>query len=132
MYIDTASRQDVFFKFLKSSVPFFLQKVKMNFAKFLEFLSPKNFFLNLFASEDSKRETIKCFHGLRVISALLIVFLHSNYCRVLPFVRDYPLFEEWKKTWWAQTVSQFNFFVDVFFVMTAVLSTRSMLKDFRK
>jgi hypothetical protein len=81
---------------------------------------------------DSGPGTIQCFHGIRVLMTLTLIFFHSYFFRIVTPFKDDELINEWKKTTWASAISTLNCCVDSFFVMSAVLTTRSMLKDIEK
>jgi hypothetical protein len=97
-----------------------------------QFLSLKKNIKDLFSLDDPSPDSIKCFHGIRAISALSLMFFHSYFFRLITPFGDEQVFEDWKKTSWSHTISCLNSFVDSFFVMSAILTTRSMLRDLKK
>lgn len=86
---------------------------------------------SLFSLDRSSKD-IKCLHGLRVLSILGIIFLHTVVFRSLNPNLNYGEFEDFLKTNLASIISSFNIFVDTFFVISAALTARSILKDLDK
>lgn len=85
---------------------------------------------NLLDMTSSRSPTaINCLYGIRVLSIISIMFLHSFFYRILTPFRDEVAFSEWLKTKLASTVSAANISVDSFFVISATLVTRSMLRE---
>jgi hypothetical protein len=83
---------------------------------------------SLLSFERSTKD-IKCLHGLRVISILGIILLHTYFFRILsPFLNE-EVMKEFMKTNIASIISAFNILVDTFFVMSAALTTRTVLRD---
>jgi hypothetical protein len=98
----------------------------------LQAFSPWKNIKNLLSFESSGPDTIECLSGIRALSALALVLFHSYYFRLITPFRDDRMFYDWKTTSWANTVSQLNAFVESFFVMSGILTTRSILKDLEK
>lgn len=74
-------------------------------------------------------DAINCLHGIRAISILSIIFFHGYFYKTFsPFGKS-PEISAWMETRYASTISAMNVFVDSYFVMSAALTTRSMLKD---
>lgn len=72
---------------------------------------------------------IKCLHGIRVLSTFSIILLHAYYFRVKTFEDD-PVYEEWmKSSRWASSVAALNVSADSFLLISAAMTTRSMLKE---
>lgn len=84
--------------------------------------------MSLFSMERSSKD-IKCLHGLRVLSILGIIFLHTVFFRSLSPNLNYDKFEAFLNTSLASLISSFNIFVDTFFLISAALTTRSILKE---
>ena len=84
---------------------------------------------NLFSFDQSTPEdAIHCFNGLRAISTLSIIYLHSYFFRILQ-PTDKIVFNDWVQTRAASAVSSLSTMVDTFFVISAALFTRTMLKE---
>lgn len=71
---------------------------------------------------------IKCLHGIRVLSTFSIIFLHTYFYRVKTFEND-TVYIDWMKTKWASSVAALSISVDSFLVISAAMTTRSMLKE---
>jgi peptidoglycan/LPS O-acetylase OafA/YrhL len=85
---------------------------------------------NYFCLEQKKStEVITCLNGIRALSILAIIFLHSFFYRIVTPFLDEKYCNEWLKTNFAATVLTLNIFVDTFFVMSGLLMTKSMLKE---
>lgn len=87
--------------------------------------------LSLFSLERTSKD-IKCLHGLRVLSILGIIFLHTVFFRSLSWNLNYAKFEEFPNTNLGLIVASFSMLVDTFFVISAALTTRSVLKELDK
>lgn len=72
---------------------------------------------------------VLCLHGMRAMCTFSIIYLHSYFFRVMAPVGDKNLYTEWGKTEIASRISSLNITVDTFFVISAMLLTKSMLKD---
>lgn len=79
--------------------------------------------------QESSSDVIQCLNGIRVLSTLSIVLLHSVFYRVFPPVRDELILKSWLGTNTASTISAINITVDSFFVISAALATKSMLRE---
>lgn len=85
---------------------------------------------NLFSLDQSgSKDAIHCLHGIRALSMFCIIFLHTYVFRILTPFRDEKYLNEWIKTDMASAISSLNMTVDSFFVMSATLSTKTMLKE---
>lgn len=80
--------------------------------------------------ENNNRPTneIKCLHGIRVLSTFSIILLHTYFYRIKTFEED-PVYIEWMKTKWAFTVAAISISVDSFLVISAAMTTRTMLNE---
>ena len=88
---------------------------------------------NLIKTTQSKSAAeISCLHGIRGLSIISIVFLHSFFFRILTPFRDEKLIKEFLGTKLASTISAGNVSVDSFFVISAMLVTRSMLRELER
>ena len=84
---------------------------------------------NLFSFDQSTPpDAIHCFNGLRAISTLSIIYLHSYFFRILQ-PTDKIVFNDWVQTRAASAVTSLSIIVDSFFVISAALSTRTMLHE---
>lgn len=72
---------------------------------------------------------VLCLHGMRTLCTFSIIYLHSYFYRVLAPVGQKNIYSEWGKTEVASRISSLNITVDTFFVISALLLTKSMLKD---
>jgi len=78
-------------------------------------------------NENEPESTIKCFHGLRVMSLLSVMLLHSNSYRVF-----YPSFNpDWEFGFYPRTLSGLSTAVNTFFVMSGCLIARSLAMKFK-
>jgi Nose resistant-to-fluoxetine protein, N-terminal domain len=73
---------------------------------------------------------IKCLHGLRVLSIIGIIFFHTFFHRIM-----FPFHTSGESPFLTSTLPGRFFvisttFVDLFFVMSGLLTTRTILKDF--
>lgn len=74
-------------------------------------------------------DAIKCLHGIRAISILSIIFFHGYFYQTFSPYGKSPVVQAWSKTRFASSLSGVNIFVDSYFVMSAALTTRSMLRE---
>lgn len=74
-------------------------------------------------------DAIKCLHGIRAISILSIIFFHGYFYQTFSPYGKSPAVEAWLRTRFASSLSAVNIFVDSYFVMSAALTTRSMLRE---
>lgn len=80
--------------------------------------------------QNNQTDVIECLSGIRVVSTFSIIFLHSVFFRIFPLtIRDETIFKAWLGFRTASSVSALNITVDSFFVISATLATKSMLKD---
>jgi hypothetical protein len=88
---------------------------------------------NLFQMNQPKSSSeISCLHGIRVISLVGVMLLHEYFFRVLSPFSDSKVYQEFLGTKLASSIAGLNIFVDTFFVISAALLTKSMLKEFEK
>lgn len=74
-------------------------------------------------------DAIKCLHGIRVISILSLIFFHGFFYKTFsPYGKSLAV-DAWMKTRYASTISAMNVIVDSYFVISAMLTTRSMMKE---
>jgi hypothetical protein len=105
-----------------------VKKVERN-QSFLAFSLYKNSQSLFNFNEKNERDVITCLNGIRALSTLCIIFLHSVFFRVFPPSRDETVFYHWLQTRTASSISAINVVVDSFFVISGTLATKSMLKD---
>jgi Acyltransferase family len=85
---------------------------------------------NLFnINKEQPPDTIKCLNGIRVLSAISIVFLHTHYHRVMFPVENSNKITEFNLSDYGRLIKGLNISVDTFFVLSGLLVTRSLLKD---
>jgi len=84
---------------------------------------------NLISLDQSKpADAISCLHGIRAISEIAIVYHHAYVFRIMTPSRDQTVFNKFLKTPMATVNGVLSFFVEPFFIISAMLFTRSMLK----
>lgn len=92
-----------------------------------------SFFTNgktLFNVKVTTENSIGSIHGIRSLSILSIILVHTYFFRVSsPFI-DGNAFDEFQKTKFSSVVSALAIAVDSFFVISGALITRSLLNDF--
>ena len=104
-------------------------KASKNRSDLLSAFSLKKNIKNLFNFDQSTpKDAIHCFHGFRTLSLFSIIYLHTYFFRAM-HPSDEEAYNEWMKTGISSGVSTLNIAVDSFFVFSAALSTRTMLKE---
>lgn len=83
---------------------------------------------NLFNMEPPN-DTIKCLNGIRALSAVSIVFLHSYYHRALFPVQHPQQLAAFAESFYGRFVISITVSVESFFVMSGMLQTRTVLKE---
>lgn len=83
---------------------------------------------NLFNMEPPN-DTIKCLHGIRALSVVSIVFLHSYYHRALFPVQHPQQLAAFAESFYGRFVISITVSVESFFVMSGMLQTRTVLKE---
>lgn len=98
-------------------------------SKFKSFSLRRNVRSLLSVDQTKSPNEVLCLHGMRAICTFSIIYLHSYFYRVLAPVGHKNMHTEWAKTEVASRISSLNITVDTFFVISALLLTKSMLKD---
>ncbi|CRK88403.1 CLUMA_CG002180, isoform A, partial [Clunio marinus] len=109
---------------------FIEKRKKINQSKGLLFFSLYTTGRKLFNLKRDGKEVIGCLEGLRALSILHIVYFHSYFFRLLTTHSDENLLREFLRTRFAEFVSGMHMHVDTFFVISALLTTKAVLKDF--
>lgn len=78
---------------------------------------------------DENETFISCINGIRSLSIMSIILLHSYSFRTLSPFMDENVFSDFLNTRMASSISAINISVDSFFVMSGALVTRSILQD---
>jgi peptidoglycan/LPS O-acetylase OafA/YrhL len=86
----------------------------------------------LFSFEQERSDTISCLNGIRVLSTFGVIFAHSIYFRIITPFRDENYLNEWSKTSMAATFPLLTVSVDNFFVISGLLTAKTMLKELDK
>jgi len=73
-------------------------------------------------------DAINCLHGIRAYCTVMIIYSHAYYFRIIPYI-DEEAVVEWRKSPLAMITYTVTLCVDFFFVMSAALMTRTMLKE---
>lgn len=104
---------------------------RINHRKLLKSFSLRANATKLFNLEENHAAgSISCLHGFRALSILMIIYFHSYFFRSFNPTLNPPVFDEWlKNDKFGATVCALNIIVDSFLVMSACLTTRSMLKE---
>lgn len=85
---------------------------------------------NLFdVEQDQSGSAIKCLHGIRAVSIVSIIFLHSFYHRAMFPVLHPETITKLNESIFGNFVSGISVSVDSFFLMSGLLVTRTILKD---
>lgn len=85
-------------------------------------------FKKLFSIE--KKTSIKSIHGLRGIAILTTIFIHSYWHRLMSSFLSQEEKDEFENTNFAVFLMMCTMVVDIFFVISATLASKSILKDF--
>lgn len=97
--------------------------------KFEAFSLRRNLKSLLSVDQKKSPSDVLCLHGMRAMCTFGIIYLHSYFYRVMAPVGQQNMYTEWGKTEVASRISSLNITVDTFFVISALLLTKSMLKD---
>lgn len=91
----------------------------------------RKYFNSIISTKTAKNE-ITCFHGLRVIALLIIVAYHSIMTKIYKIQPNTPLHDDVFRVNRFIQLQLTNGVVDIFFVIGAILVTRSVLGELRK
>lgn len=88
---------------------------------------------NLFNIEQHQSsDEIKCLHGVRGVSIISIIFLHSYYFRAMFPIHHPNQLNDFIESAYGRFISGITVSVDSFFVMSGMLVTRTILRDLER
>lgn len=79
-----------------------------------------------------RNDEISCFHGMRVLSLLIIVAIHSFLTKAYSLDPQSEIYENLSKGKKLIQLQIATVVVDTFFIIGAILMTRSVFKDLRR